>query len=113
MKRNHKRGQEPLEEKQGKHTGNRWLAMVDHWDFLFTFDKNVTDTLHVGTCTYTHSENQNVSKWLVEIHTILHFIYIYLHILLQFTLRAFLFVCLIFKLFSGFRLRVLAFSKSA
>lgn len=111
MKRNHKQGQEPLEEKQGKHTGNRWLAMVDHWDFLFTFDKNVTDTLHIGTCTYTHSENQNVSKWLVEIYTILHFIYIYLHILLQF--EGF-FVCLInLKLFSGFRLRVLAFSKSA
>lgn len=75
MKENHEQGQESLKEKQGKHTGNRWLAMVDQWDFLFTF-KKVTHTLHIGA--YTLSENQDVSKWLADIHTILHFMCIYL-----------------------------------
>jgi len=96
VKRNHEHGQEFLKQKQGKHTGNRWSAVVDHWDFLFTLKKKpITDTLHIGIYTYTHSENQDVSEWLGESYSILHFICIYLCALWA------LFVCLI--LFSGFK----------
>lgn len=108
MKRNHEEGQEFPKEKQGKHTGNRWLATGDHWDSLFTLKKKChshTSHRHVhplreSRCFKVLSRNSHSSTFYM--YLLMYLIAIYF--------EDFFFIS---NLFSGFKLRVLAFSKPA